>query len=112
MSRSYKKNAVGKCAPVYAKWEKSHANRLYRRCEDITELRAGKSAHHRKYTESWDIHDCVYRWTRREAEQMWEREEREIANGTVPARNVCRWHYYYRTKERFLNYWKKSMLRK
>ncbi len=110
MSRSYKKNPIGKCAPVDAKWQKRSANRKYRRCLSAKDMIAGKSSLHRRFTDPWDIHDVVYRWSKKDAEANWECEERQIKNGTDPAE--LRWHRTFRTKERFMNYWKISMIRK
>lgn len=112
MSRSYKKTPIGKCAPVDARDNKRAANRKFRRCLKPRDVRAGKSAFHRRYTDPWDIHDCVYRWSKEKAESDWEREERQIAAGAVPSRSVCHWHFQFSTKEKFLIYWKKSMIRK
>ena len=110
MSRSYKRNPVVK--DKNSKWTKQHANRLFRRCNSERDLISGKSGLHRKYTESWNIHDYVSRWTKAEAESGWEYEELLIKNGMVHDRNNIRWHRIYRTKKRFMNYWAKCSKRK
>lgn len=116
MSRSCKKN------PVFTdyhrrgtRWAKARANRLFRRCRSerkLRELRSGKSAVHRRYTESWDIHDYVERNTKAAAERQWEREEIMLLEGARPDKYTLWAHYRFKTKERFLNYWEKSMKRK
>ncbi|MBO7474230.1 MAG: hypothetical protein J6U00_09575 [Ruminococcus sp.] len=112
MSRSYKKNPIIKDNNKDSKLAKQHANRLFRRCISERELIAGKSGLHRKYTESWDIHDYVSRWTKAEAEADWEHEELLIKSGKSYDKSNILWHRIYRTKERFMNYWAKCAKRK
>lgn len=111
MSRSIKKHPIIKDNRKYSKWCKKRANRTFRRGTAGTELCSGKSAFHRKYTEKWDIHDYVSRWTKKEAEADWEQEEMYMKNGISSSR-YTRWHKTFGTKERFLNYWEKCMRRK
>jgi len=111
VSRSYKKYPIIRlCETGGAKWEKARANRQFRRCS-IRDLHTGKSAIHRKYSESWNIHDDFYRWTRKEAEQEWEWEEALIALGVKDKFRISR-HIQFRIKRRFLNWWKKRAIRK
>lgn len=112
MSRSYKKNPFVKDNNKNSKLAKQHANRLFRRCSSERELIAGKSGLHRKYTESWNIHDYVSRWTKAEAESDWEHEELLIKSGKSYDKSTILWHRVYRTKERFMNYWAKCAERK
>lgn len=74
MSRSFKKTPVAKCAG-YGAYGKKLANRKVRHAPD-TVTANGKS--YRKMYETWDINDCVTRWTREEAEkcgmtEVWEK---------------------------------------
>ena len=111
MSRSYKNSPVIKDNRKGSKWSKKRANRMFRRSCSVLELCSGKSAIHRKYSETWNIHDCVSRRTREEAEAEWEREELFIKNG-MSAENHNIWHRRFTSRERFLNYWAKCMKRK
>ena len=108
MSRSYKKHPVVKCAPVKAVWEKRQANRTFRRRARDGSVR-GKSAIHRKFYESWNIHDYIFYETWSEARRDWEIEERMISFGTVPSKYVCRAHYFYKDLNSYKSYWKKTM---
>jgi len=109
MSRSYKKFPVAKDNQKDSKKAKSRANRHFRRsCSDNIPL---KSAYHRKYTESWNIHDYICYWTKQDAIDRWEREELTSDN---PEYNKIynHWHTRFGTKEKYLNYWEKCMRRK
>ena len=109
MSRSFKKYPIRVDNGKGARWAKTHANRLYRRCRSPVELRAGKSAIHHKYTDSWSIHDYVHRFTKAEAETDWEHEE---SMSRIGFDRGTYYHRTFRTKDRFMNYWKKKYLRK
>lgn len=111
MSRSYRKNPIIKDNKKGSKTAKSHANRHFRRCSLNEELRIGKSTVHRKFTESWNIHDYVSRWTRSKAEKEWEYMQFMKRNGITS----YRYSYFmekFKTKESFMNYWAKCARRK
>jgi len=110
MSRSYKKFPVSKDNPRGSKKAKSRANRQFRRsCPDNIPL---KSAYHRKYTESWNIHDYICYWTMQEAIDKWDSEEFFLASGKSDYSIYNRWHSMFGTREKYLNYWEKCMRRK
>ncbi len=112
MSRSYKKHPIAKDNNVGASRAKTHANRVFRRCISNRELHTGKSAFYRRYSESWNIHDYICRWTKAEAEAEWEQEELLLKNGMNKAGYRINWHHKFKTKERYMNYWAKCMRRK
>ena len=106
VSRSYRKNPIIKDNKRGSKTAKAHANRIFHRCNSNDELRTGKSAVHRKFTESWNIHDYVSRWTRSKAEREWEYMQFMKKN------NITSYRYSYfmnkfKTKDSFMNYWAK-----
>lgn len=109
MSRSYRRYPLFQCDRHGAKWAKTHANRLFRRCR--REMQAGKSAYHRKYSESRNIHDDYFRWTRADAENTWNREEAMILCGETNRFRI-HGHLCFKTKRRYLEWWKKRALRK
>lgn len=109
MSRSYKKSPVLKNNGKSRFW-KQRANRMFRRIP-ICETPFGKSAYHRKYTESWDICDDIYKWSRAAAAADWEQEEKQLQAGALLYKKS--WHSRYATKEQFLHrQWGKFMRRK
>ena len=110
LSRSYRKHPIINDNGHGARWAKTHANRLFRRSR--RDLRAGKSAYHHKYTDSWSIHDYRNRWTREKAEAEWEEEKRRISRGHVHRDFDIFWHNLYGSKKRFMGYWTKKMRRK
>ena len=112
MSRSFKKHPFNKINGGSAKWAKTHANRLFRRHKALAELRAGKSAVHRRYTDPTDRHDGETRWTRAEAEQECETEERLLRRGEKPDKNRFTAHRLFGTKKKMLNHWAKRYRRK
>ena len=114
MSRSCKKQPFIKDNGKGSKQAKTYANRIYRRrISKATEPSGRKSALYRRNYESWNIHDYVSRWSYIDALREWESEERRIGAGVPPGKyGRWSWHNQFRTKDRFLNYWKKSMIRK
>jgi hypothetical protein len=110
MSRSYRKYPIFQPDKGGAKWEKNQANRRLRRRADCDAL-SGKSALYRRFYSSWMIHDVLYRWTKKEAEESWDREESLLESG-VPESYRFYNHRRFRTKRRFLNHWAKQALRK
>ena len=111
MSRSYRKNPIIKDNKRGSKTAKAHANRCFRRSTSKLEVHAGKSAVHRRYTESWNIHDYVSRWTRSKAEREWEYMQ------FLKKNNITSYKYSYfmnkfKTKDSFMNYWEKCARRK
>lgn len=95
MSRSYKKHPWWKCCP--GAYTKKMANRRLRRYlnqnKDVDWPHKGNA--HRKYTESWEIHDYIFHgsWERFK-EWNWVREQR--FNSEKEAHNY--WKTYYRSK--------------
>lgn len=64
MSRSYKKVPIVKDNPKSSKWYKNQANRKVRRGNfDFPK----KSKSYRKCYESWDIHDYIIHFSKKEA---------------------------------------------
>ena len=101
MSRSYKKNPVGKDANDRAM--KRIANRtVRRRIKDDEDMPA--RLQHKKMTESWMISDYKSRMTRDEAIQWYENEMEHEASSYFKKR--------YPTLEAWLKYWEKCYVRK
>lgn len=67
MSRSYKKNPVYTDRTHGAKYWKRCANKRVRRYKD--ELSNGMM--YRKIYNSWEIHDYICRWTKKDAIRYW-----------------------------------------
>ena len=108
MSRSFKREPVQTdYCRRYTGWAKAHSNRQYRHCRSEKELRAGKSAIHRRYTETWDIREYTYRITRADGGKIWDDEEMLLRSGTKFNRYRLWAHYRFKTKERFMKYWEK-----
>lgn len=108
MSRSYKKNPFvtdHKCGTT--KSLKRLANRTFRRKISCDEDMPARPAH-RKYTETWNIHDYSWRMTREEAIE-WYNEQLEWQ------KNKGSLDYFlkrYPTLEAWLKYWEKCYRRK
>lgn len=105
MSRSYKKNPVGKDANDRAM--KRIANRIVRRrVKDDEDMPARLP--HKKMTESWMISDYKSRMTREEAIQWYnEQVEWQKHKGSLTY-----FQKRYPTLEAWLKYWEKCYIRK
>ncbi len=110
MSRSYKKYPIFKVDKGGSKWAKAKANRHFRRCFNDDEF-YGKSALYRRHYESRNIHDDFYRWTKKEAEKDWEREDSLLKHGITDPFRIS-YHRRFKTKRRFMSYWEKRAIRK
>lgn len=111
MSRSYKHTPISKDWAKSSKLRKLIANRRLRRTVNL-DWGSGKSAIYKKYSESWDIHDYVYRWSRKEAIESWYREECYCRLHSYDLSSYG-WHKDYATVDEFLNrYWRKCILSK
>lgn len=67
MSRSFKKTPISKCAG-YGAYGKKLANRKVR--HNKNDMFANRSRNlYKKVYETWDINDCIIRWTRKEAKE-------------------------------------------
>jgi len=103
MSRSYKKSPYIVDHHVKTtKERKRFANKTIRQDEDFDI--SGKA--YKKRTESWDICDYRWRWTKEEAISEWYKEESACYEGVA-------WrHDSFNTLENWLNYWAKCVRRK
>ena len=103
MSRSYKKNPVCTDRPHGAKYWKRQANRRVRKYKD--ELRFAK--YKRVYC-SWEIHDWVTRWSKREAIQDYHTHYYYSCGRFWPT-----WQEDYETEKQFIDkYWATCYRRK
>lgn len=96
MSRSHRKHPF-RTDHDSSKENRSIANRIYRR-KALDEEVPKKSNIHKKYYESYNIHDYVSRWTWEQALRDWETNE-YLKNR-------------YKTKKEFYRYWYKTMMGK
>ena len=111
MSRSFKHRPYYKDCVKSSKQRKRYANRIFRRSTAI-DLGSGKSMIHRRYTNSWDIHDYILRWSRKDAIDSYNREEARAAIVGVPLEEYG-WHAQYKTVDEFLQkVWCKGVYRK
>lgn len=101
MSRSYKKTPISKDRPKTSHQNKKLASRHVRRQKDFI----GKGNSYKKLYCSWDIHDYICYWTLDDVIQAWNEEESDLCS------NPWR-HKEFKTLDRYINYWKKCMLRK
>ena len=104
MSRSYKKNPFvtdHRCGTT--KNLKRLANRTFRRKISCDEDMPARPAH-KKYTESWNIHDYSWRMTREEAIEWYQYKMEYEASELFKKR--------YPTLEAWLKYWEKCYRRK
>lgn len=90
MSRSFKKHAYCKDGRDGRKYWKRQANRKIRNEEDVPDGKAYK----KKY-DSWNIHDCISRWTWKTAKEEWEQE------GSI-------WQIDFPNIKNFYRFWKKN----
>lgn len=91
MSRSYKKHPIyTDGSPHTTKEMKKFANKTVRNAKDVPNGKA-----YRKYSESYNIHDFVNRWTWSEAKRWYEKNE----NDTVYMKR------HYPTLKAFYRYW-------
>ncbi len=101
MSRSYKKHPRAKDSAN--KFMKKFANKKVR--TNLEEL-PSKGKSFKKVFESWEISDWNWHWSREEAIKEWEAEE-------APHYSGVRWrHERFKTLEKWLQYWEKSIKRK
>jgi len=101
MSRSYKKHPRAK--DTASKNMKKFANKKVRANQDNLPSK-GKSF--KKIFESWEISDWNWHWSKREAIEEWEEEESPHYTGLA-------WrHERFKTFEKWLQYWEKSIKRK
>ena len=99
MSRSYKKNPfVTDHRRGTTKELKRLANRTFRRKISCDEDMPARPAH-RKYTETWNIHDYISRWS-------WKQAKEEYNNP------IYTWKNKYPTLEEFYKFWTKYYKRK
>ena len=108
MSRSYKKTPVSKDWVRTSKRRKTFANRKFRRTQH-KDVGVCKSQRYKRYSESWDIHDYVFRWTREDAINSWFKEEAICAIHGYDL-STYGWHRDYASLEEFLNKcWRKCV---
>lgn len=101
MSRSYKKNPwVNNHKRKSTKENKQIANRRVRRMNKNLDW-AQSASYYKRQTDSWDITDYCWRWTREEARQ--EYECGKLSNYIYSE---------YPTVADWLNYWEKCCYRK
>lgn len=94
MSRSFKKVPIHKDNGKYSKDSKRRANRKIRRTGIVA---SGGS--YKKHYPQYDIHDFCSYWSKEDALKAWNNP-----NG--------RMYHYLGTEQAFLQWWKKSMIRK
>lgn len=101
MSRSYKKHPRVK--DEANKNMKRFANKKVRTNQDTF---PSKGNSFKKIFESWNISDWNWRWSKEEAIKEWEAEESPNFGGIA-------WrHEEYKTLEKWLQHWEKSVKRK
>lgn len=103
MSRSVKKNPYVTDHHVKSsKISKRFANKTIRQDKDFD---ISGSAY-KKRTESWEICDWRYIWTKQDAIDSWYEEESDSYKGRT-------WrHERFKTLDKWLQYWKKCVVRK
>lgn len=106
MSRSYKKNPVGKDSGDKKSMKQIANRRVRRRLKNDEDMPA--RLQHKKMTESWDITDYKSRMTREEAVQ-WYNEQLEWQKNKDSLTYFLR---RYPTLEAWLKYWEKCYRRK
>ena len=99
MSRSYKKHPINKDGGKSKKEIRSLANRKVRRKLSDPNFGIANGKAYKKEFESWDIADCISRWTKEEAIAEYE-EGKFIDKERFP------------TLESWINFWEKCMIRK
>ena len=103
MSRSFKKVPIIKDNGKSKKKQKQIASRSVRRKMSDPEHEIGNGNAYKKATESYDIADCVCRWTEEEAKQYYLDAEKK----------GCQWLIKkYPTLEKWMSYWRILMLGK
>lgn len=101
MSRSYKKNPfVNNHMRKGTKENKKIANKKVRRMNKNLSCAPSASCHKRQ-TETWNITDYCWRWTKEDA-------KKEYENGSLSTYI----YEHYPTVEAWLNYWAKCCYRK
>ena len=95
MSRSRRKHPI-RTDNNSSKANRSIANRIYRR-KNLEEV-PKKSNIHKKYYESYNIHDYSFRWTWEEALREWETDEYLKEK--------------YKTKKEFYRHWYRTIIGK
>ena len=102
MSRSYKKHPISKDNTKSSHECKKKASRRWRRAPESVKTKSKWN----KHTNSWDIHDYIYRYTRQDAIKAWYDEETDHEMHPYL-------HKKYGTLENYLNRnWKKYYVRK
>lgn len=101
MSRSRKKVFVCKDNIRSSKSRKRIANKRFRHAPEVF-ISTGKPGIYKRYTNSWDIHDYILRWTKEEAIQSWYNEENTCANYGWDIKSYG-WHRHYANLKEFLN---------
>ena len=99
MSRSYKKHPINKDGGKSKKEIRSLANRKVRRKLNDPNFGIANGKAYKKEFESWDIADCILRWTKEDAIREY-KTQIYIDKKRFP------------TLESFLNFWEKCMHRK
>ena len=111
MSRSFKKYPICRYDSRHgARWAKAQASRKFRRDAE-QDLLSGKTALHRRYYDSRNIHDEYRRWTRKDAEEGWAWEEFLMREGITDRFRIS-WHLRFGNRRRLLSYWAKKAIRK